>query len=60
MVDSSSGNYIRTPEGSEVDVLESMYLVAEWLVFAHTNKLITNQIYLELLCYLDSIPTVGE
>jgi hypothetical protein len=60
LVDSRSGNFTRTPEGSEVDELESMYLLAEWLAWAQTNHLLTNKRYVELSCYLDTIPTVGE
>ena len=29
IVDNTSGNYTRTPEGSELDELESMYLLVE-------------------------------
>jgi hypothetical protein len=60
MVDSRRGNFTRTPEGSEVDELESMYLLAECLAWAQTDQLITNNRYAELSCYLDTIPTVGE
>jgi hypothetical protein len=38
MIDSRSGHFTRTPEGSEVDELESMYLLAEWLAWAQTNS----------------------
>ena len=37
LVDTSSGNYTRTPEGSELDELESMYLLTEWLAWAQKN-----------------------
>ena len=60
LVDSRSGNYTRTPEGSEVDELESMYLLAEWLAWAQKNQLLDNKRYLELSCFLNTIPTVGE
>ena len=59
LADSSSGNYRQTPEGSEVDELESMSLLAEWLAWAQTNQFLTNKRHLELSCYLDTIPTVG-
>ena len=60
IVDTTSGNYTRTPEGSEVDELESMHLLVEWLAWAQTKQLLDNRRYLELSCYLNTIPTVGE
>jgi hypothetical protein len=59
LVDSRSGNFTRWPEGSEVDELESTYLLAEWLAWAQKNQLIANNRYVELSCYLDTMPTVG-
>ena len=60
LVDTISGNYSRTPEGSEVDELESLYLLAEWSAWAQKNQHVDNKRYLELSCYLNNIPTVGE
>ena len=60
IVDNTNGKYTRTPEGSEVDELESMYLLVEWLAWAQKNQLLDNKRYLELSCYLNIIPTVGE
>jgi hypothetical protein len=59
LVDTRSGDFTRTPDGSEVDEVESMYLLAEWLAWAQKKQLITNNRYVELSCYLDTIPTVG-
>ena len=56
----SQGTYTRTPEGSEVDELESMYLLVEWLTWAQKNHLLDDKRYLALSCYLNTIPTVGE
>jgi hypothetical protein len=60
LVDTRSGHFTRTPEASEVDELESLYLLAEWLVWAQKNQLVSCARYLELSCYLDTIPTVGD
>jgi hypothetical protein len=60
LVDTRSGQLTRTPEASEMDELESMYLLAEWLAWAQKNQLVSYSRYLELSCYLDTIPTVGE
>ena len=38
VVDNTSGKYTRTPEGSEVDGLESMYVLAEWLAWAQKTS----------------------
>ena len=60
LVDSRSGKFTRAPEGSESDELESMYLLAEWLAWAQKKQLLSNKRYVELSCYLDTIPSVGE
>ena len=60
LVDNADGKYTRTPEGSELDELESMYLLVEWLVWAQKNQLVDNKRYLSLSCYLNTIPSVGE
>ena len=60
LIDNASGNYTRTPEGSELDELESMYLLVEWLAWAQKNQLVDNKRYRELSCYLNTLPTVGE
>jgi hypothetical protein len=59
LVDTRSGHLTRTPETSEVDELESLYLLAEWLAWAQKNQLVSCARYVELSCYLDTIPTVG-
>jgi hypothetical protein len=59
LVDTRSGHLTRTPEASEVDELESLYLLAEWLAWAQKKQLVSCARYLELSCYLDTIPTVG-
>jgi len=59
LVDSRSGQLTRTPEASELDELESLYLLAEWLAWAQKNELVSGARYFELSCYLDTIPTVG-
>ena len=56
----SQGACTRTPEGSEVDELESMYLLGDCVFWAGKHNLITNKIYDEWVRCLDNIPTVGE
>jgi hypothetical protein len=60
LVDKDSGHLTRTPEASEADELESMYLLVEWLAWALKSQLLTEKRFVELSWYLHTIPTVGE
>ena len=52
--------FIRTPEPSEACELESMYILADWLHWASLNNLISQERYINLSAYLNTIPSVGE
>jgi hypothetical protein len=60
LVDNDSGHLTRTPEASEVDELDSLYLLVEWLAWALKSQLLTDKRYVELSGYLHTIPSVGE
>ena len=59
-INKETNNFIRTPEPSEVCELDSMYLLADWLVWASQNNLINQERYTNLSNYLNTIPSVGE
>ena len=59
-INKETNNFIRTPEPSEVCELDSMYLLADWLVWAYQNNLINQERYTNLSTYLHTIPSVGE
>jgi hypothetical protein len=55
-----TGTCSRTPEGSEVDELESMYVLADWWLRASKNQLFSNGRCTGLASHLDNKPSVGE
>ena len=60
IINKETNKFIRTPEPSEACELESMYLLADWLYWASINNLVSQERYIELSKYLNTIPTVGE
>ena len=60
IINKETTNFIRTPEPSEAGELESMYLLADWLYWASLNNLVSQERYIELSKYFNTIPSVGE
>ena len=60
IINKESNTFIRTPEPSEACELESMYLLADWLHWASKNNLVSQERYIELSKYFNTIPSVGE
>ena len=60
----SNGQFIRTPEPSEVEEIEkdltSMYHMCNWLLWASINNKVSNKRYIEMATYFDTLPLVGE
>jgi hypothetical protein len=57
-----AGAFTRTPEASELDELEGLYALADWLFWVATkeeNKICDKQ-YIRYGNYLDTVPLVGE
>ena len=59
----SNGQFIRTPEPSEVEEIEkdltSMYHMCNWLLWASINNKVSNKRYIEMATYFDTLPLVG-
>ena len=51
---------IRTPEATELCELDSMYRLADWLYYASRNIMVSQDIYIHLSTYLDTIPIIGK
>jgi hypothetical protein len=51
---------IRTPEPTELCELASMYILADWLYDAYCNNLVSQERYINLYNYLDTIPIIGK
>ena len=60
IIDKESNTFVGTPEPSEACELESMYLLADWLHWAYLNNLVTQERYIDLSTYLNTIPSVGD
>jgi hypothetical protein len=60
IINKESNTFIRTPEPSEAGELDSMYLLADWLYWASLNNLVSQERYINLSTYLNTIPSVGE
>ncbi len=54
------GNFMRTPEASELDELEARYRLADWLYLASTEGNISDKQYIRYGKYLDTIPLVCD
>ena len=57
-----AGTFTRTPEASELDELEGLYALADWLFWVATkgkNRICDKQ-YIRYGNYLDTVPLVGE
>jgi hypothetical protein len=55
-----TGTFTRTPEASELDELEGLYVLADWLFHVSTKGTICDKQYIRYGTYLDTVPLVGE
>ena len=55
-----SNTFIRTPEPTELCELDSMMILADWLNSASRDHVISQDIYIYLSKYLNTIPNIGE
>jgi hypothetical protein len=55
-----SHTFIRTPEPTELCELDSMYILADWLYYAYCNNMVSQERYINLFNYLDTIPIIGK
>ena len=57
------GRFIQTPEPSEYELvgseLKSLYIMADWLLWASKNNKINNVRYVAMADYFDTIPVIG-
>jgi len=57
------GRFIQTPEPSEYEEVESelksLYIMADWLLWASNNNKINNKIHVAMADYLCTIPVIG-
>jgi hypothetical protein len=60
IINNENLTFIRTPEPTELGELDSMYILADWLYDAYCNNLISQERYINLSNYLDTIPIIGK
>ena len=60
IINKESNTFVRTPEPSELGELDSMYILADWLYYASLHKLVSQERYINLSNYLDTIPIIGK
>jgi hypothetical protein len=60
IISQQSHTFIRTPEPTELCELDSMYILADWLYYAYLNNMISQERYINLYTYLDTIPIIGK
>ena len=60
IINKESNTFIRTPEPSELCELDSMYILADWLYYASKNNMVSQERYINLSNYLDTIPIIGK
>ena len=59
IINKESDTIIRTPEPTEICELDSLYILADWLNDAHFNNIISQERYINLSKFLDTIPIVN-
>ena len=59
IINTESHTFIRTPEPTEICELDSMYILADWLYYASQNNIVSQERYINLSNYLDTIPVIG-
>ena len=60
IINKESNTFIRTPEPTELCELDSMYILANWLYDASKNNMVSQERYINLSTYLDTIPIIGK
>ena len=60
IINKQSNTCIRTPEPTELCELDSMYILADWLYSASLDNMVSQERYITLSKYLDTIPVIGE
>ena len=60
ILNKQSNTFIRTPEPTELCELDSMMILADWLYSASRDNVISQERYINLTNYLDTIPSIGE
>ena len=59
IINKESDTIIRTPEPTEICELDSLYILADWLYDAHFNNIISQERYINLSKFLDTIPIIN-
>ena len=55
-----SNTFIRTPEPTELCELDSVTMLADWLYSASRDNVFSQETFIHLSNYLDTIPSIGE
>ena len=59
IINKESNTFIRTPEATELGELDSMYILADWLYDASLNNMVSQERYINLSRFLNTIPIIG-
>ena len=59
IINKESNTFIRTPEPTELGELDSMYILADWLYDASENNMVSQERYINLSKFLNSIPIIS-
>ena len=59
IINKESNTFIRTPEPTELGELDSMYILADWLYDASENNMVSQERYINLSRFLNSIPIIS-
>ena len=60
ILNQQSITFIRTPESTGLCELDSMYRLAYCLYYASLTNMVSQEIYIHLSTYLDTIPFIGK
>jgi hypothetical protein len=60
ILDQQSITFTRTPEPTYICELCSMYIISDRLYWASLDNLVSNEGYINLSTYLDTIPAIGK
>ena len=58
IINQESNTFIRTPEPTELGELDSMYILADWLYDASLNNMVSQERYINLSIFLNTIPII--
>ena len=59
IINKESDTIIRTPEPTELSEIEGLYILVDWLYDAHFNNIISQERYINLSKFLDTIPIIN-